>query len=133
MPASVDSKPFTQSLSPLDATLAKTGGGGALCGATRSDFPECRPRLASYDLLLQRRRRIIWQLVLAGVRPLHFQLTEQQRRADNRRRCAAGSIAYQWIVTHGDQIIADRTNIQFIKHRAAHQLFMPILCIHPIE
>jgi hypothetical protein len=35
--------------------------------------------------LLQRRRRIIRQLVLARVRPLHFQFIEEQRRTDNRR------------------------------------------------
>ena len=30
MPASVDSKPLTQTLSPLDATLTKNLGGGAV-------------------------------------------------------------------------------------------------------
>src|SRR5438093_11933273 len=82
--------------------------------------------------LLQRRRRIIRQLVLTRVRPLHFQLIKQQRRTDNRRRRATGPVAYQRIVAYGDQIAPQRANVELVEHRSTHQFFLPILCLTAI-
>src|SRR6267143_6794816 len=70
-------------------------------------------RVTSHNSLLQRWRWIIRQLVLAGVRPLHFQLIEEQRRADNRRRRAADPIAHQRIVADRDQVAPYRPDVEF--------------------
>src|SRR5580698_3725435 len=57
---------------------------------TASAAPEI---LLAPGLLLQRRSRIVWQLVLAGVRALHFQFIEEQRRANDSCGHAAAAVA----------------------------------------
>src|SRR5580704_11796128 len=71
-----------------------------VCGG--SVKPQARERKGF--LLFQWRRRIFRQLVFAGVRALHLEFVEQQRRADNSRGHTAAAIADERIVTDGDKV-----------------------------
>src|SRR5580704_7528115 len=72
-------------------------------------------------LRLQRRRRVVRQLVFTRVGALDFQLVEEQRRSDHRRRDSALSIAHQRIVADRHQVAPQRPHIQLIEHGTARQ------------
>src|SRR5260370_21741541 len=82
------------------------------------------PWLRSF--LLQRRRRVIGELVLAGVGALDFEFIEEQRRADDGGGDAAGTIADQGVVADGDEVAAGSADVEFAEDSAADELFVAV-------
>src|SRR4029077_7056771 len=78
------------------------------------------------SLFLERRRRIIRQLVLAGVGALYFELVEEQRGADNGGGDAAGAVADLRIVADSDQIAAQSADVKLTEDGAADELLVAI-------
>src|SRR5580693_3316092 len=77
-------------------------------------------------LLLQWRSRIVRQLVLAGVRALHFQLIKEQRRTNDSCGHAADAVADERVVADGDEIAPQGAHVELIEHGAADQFLMAI-------
>src|SRR6266852_1805847 len=82
------------------------------------------PWLRSF--FLQGRRRVIGELVLAGVGALDFEFIEEQRRADDGGGDAAGTIADQGVVADGDEVAAESADVELAEDSAADELFVAV-------
>src|SRR5262249_6778407 len=72
------------------------------------------------------RRRIVRELVFAGVGALDFEFVEEQRGCDDSGGDAAGAVADQRVVPDSDQVAAESAHIQFVEDGAADALFVTI-------
>src|SRR5882672_3531101 len=84
-------------------------------------------------LFCEWRGRIVRELVFAGVGAFHLQLAEKQRWTDDRGGRAAAAVAHERIVADGDQVIADRANVQLVEDRAAYQFFVAVFRVDAIQ
>src|ERR1700682_6842284 len=77
-------------------------------------------------LLHDGRRRIVGQLVFAGIGALDFELVEKQRRANDRCSDSPGSVADQRVVADSNQVAAQRADIELVENGATNQLFVSV-------
>src|SRR5579862_4103942 len=130
--------------SPYTRSSGRGGCSTSICPAGRnyiSSFEKScncirRSRATHFQLVdprNQRRRRIIGQFFLAGVRPLDFQLVKQNRRAHDGHEGNSGAITDQGIVSGGNQVAAKRARVEFIENGAANQLLVAVINPDSIE
>jgi len=58
---------------------------------------------------------------------------KSSRRADDRGGRTAGAVAHQRIVANGNQVIANRANVQLVEDRAADQFFVAVFHVDAIK